>query len=86
LVALLNAGCAETVGLEISPTAVSAATDYLKSQGLEAPRAAVQQGDFFKDDVGTFDLGYDYTCVWLPELNAKQRRPTSQLGLGSAGV
>jgi len=63
LVALLNAGCAETVGLEISPTAASAATDYLKSQGLEAPRAAVQQGDFFKDDVGTFDLGYDYTCV-----------------------
>jgi methylase of polypeptide subunit release factors len=62
LVALMNAGCRETLGLEISPSATVAANEYLISQGLKG-QAVVKEGDFFKDDVGTFDIGYDYTCV-----------------------
>ena len=79
LAAFVQAGAAEAVGLEISPSACDAAREYLAGalgdSGL-AGRASVELRNFFEEDsfapenLGQFDLVYDYTffCAINPSL------------------
>lgn len=78
---LRNGNAAQVVGLEISSTAVAAATKYLaETSGLvpvdAASKIPVLLGDFFHFDVATvggpFDIGYDYTffCAMHPTARA----------------
>uniref|UniRef100_A0A061QZZ2 S-adenosyl-l-methionine-dependent methyltransferase n=1 Tax=Tetraselmis sp. GSL018 TaxID=582737 RepID=A0A061QZZ2_9CHLO len=75
LALFLEAGAQKAVGLEIAPSAVKSAQQYLSGlSGLDG-REAVVEADFFKyadscPDESTFDFGYDYTffCAIHPDL------------------
>lgn len=76
LVSFVNAGAAEAVGLELSPTAVAAAREYVEgSLGAAAAKAPVVQGDFFAlndQNKHAYDIAFDYTffCALHPEMRA----------------
>jgi len=79
--ALLRAGAAAAVGLEISPTAQAEASRFLDGQGLGDARAnaRVELRDFFDGPApgdAPFDLGYDYTffCAIHPDMRAEWAR------------
>lgn len=60
-------GAAAVTGLEISESAVQAATQHLAAQGYgpgqASAHASVVLANFFEysDPAGPFDLGFDYT-------------------------
>ena len=79
LAAFVQAGAAEAVGLEISPSACDAAREYLAGalgDTGRGGRASVELRNFFEEDsfalenLGQFDLVYDYTffCAIHPSL------------------
>eukprot|EP00887_Chlorella_sp_A99_P002772 scaffold6.g2772.t1 len=72
---LRQSGAAEVVGLDIAPSAVAAASQYVAEQLVgseQASRARVIQGDLFKysDGQGGFGVWFDYTmfCALPPAL------------------
>lgn len=77
LVTFVKAGAKEVLGLELAPSAVSVASEYIQSQlASQSSQATVIQGDFFthKDESSQgYDVGYDYTflCALMPEMRAK---------------
>ncbi|KAG2482846.1 hypothetical protein HYH03_018237 [Edaphochlamys debaryana] len=69
------AGAAEVVGLELAPTAVARAREYLTQgqwPGDQGSRMRVEEGDFmaWADPAGPFDVGFDYTfgCAMHPTM------------------
>lgn len=68
--ALCRAGYAAT-GMDISPTAISAAKEYLASVSTPG-EYHVTTADFFTAPLGPYDLVYDYTffCAIEPESRA----------------
>lgn len=75
VVTFAQSGAAEVVGLDIAPSAVAAASQYVAEQLVgseQASRARVIQGDLFKysDGQGGFGVWFDYTmfCALPPAL------------------
>ena len=67
-VATFSKYCKEVVGLELAPTAVASAQEYL---GDSYKNVSVILGDFLKDTGKTqYDIGYDYTffCALHPDM------------------
>ena len=67
-VATFSKYCEEVTGLELAPTAVVSARDYL---GDSYQNVLVSQGDFLADNAEIqYDVGYDYTffCALHPDM------------------
>jgi hypothetical protein len=90
LLALLAAGCAEAVGLDLAPSAVVEAEAFLGRElgrGNGDRKARAVQGDFFtyEDAGGPFDLGFGEqgNCVhkhtWVPAKKEKKTKKTHRL-------
>ena len=62
------------IGLDIAPSAVQAATSYLRSNPISNGKVEFKQGSFFeysdRDGDKSFDFAYDYTflCALQPEM------------------
>jgi len=69
---LVQHGALSVTGLEIAPSAITAANDYLQQSGVDPYRGKVIEGDFFDSTVTTpeYDVGYDYTffCALHPSM------------------
>jgi len=80
--AFASTGKCKCYGLEIAPTAVQAASEYLSEQGLPEDSWEIVEGDFFEFEFREkFDIIYDYTfcCIFNDEQRHEWALRMSQL-------
>ena len=76
IVAFVQSGASECIGLELSKTAVIEGNLYLKESSIDPKVGWLEEGDFLKDPIESsnqFDAGYDYTflCAMHPSQRQK---------------